>query len=87
MILQIAANGGRGWNDRRDRCVYIPLFPADNHEVTITGTQSGLGIRIVGGQRASPSQNGQVLGIFIKEVIEGSLAERDGMILQNLWAL
>ena len=41
----------------------------------------------MGGQRASPSQEGQVLGIFIKEVIEGSLAERDGMFLQNLWAL
>ena len=44
----------------------------------ITGTQSGLGIRIVGGQRVSSNQELDQ-GIFIKEVIPGSLAERDGM--------
>ncbi len=67
----------------RARCTDLFLvFPADDHEVTITGTRSGLGIRIVGGQRASPSQESQVLGIFIKEVIEGSLAEKDGTLKQ-----
>ena len=60
------------------------LFPADDHEVTITGTQSGLGIRIVGGQRASPGQEPQDQGIFVKEVIEGSLAERDGTPRQSI---
>ena len=54
------------------------MDPAGAHEVVITGTESGLGIRIVGGQRASPSQESQDQGIFIKDVIPGSLAERDG---------
>ena len=81
----LLTGGGAGTTDVT--AAVSSFFPADNHEVIITGTQSGLGIRIVGGQRASPSQEGQVLGVFIKEVIEGSLAERDGMFLQNLWAL
>lgn len=54
-------------------------FPADDHEVIISGTKSGLGIRIVGGQRASPSQESLDQGIFVKEVISGSLAEKDGI--------
>ena len=59
--------------------VVLCLFTANGHIIVITGTQSGLGIRIVGGQRASPSQESQNQGIFIKEVTPGSLAERDGI--------
>lgn len=63
--------------DLQLHCACI-LLTADDHEVVISGTQSGLGIRIVGGQRAGSSHDA-VLGIFIKEVVPGSLAERDGM--------
>lgn len=53
---------------------------ADDHEIVISGTQSGLGIRIVGGQRAGSSPQSD-FGIYIKEVIPGSLAEKDGKAL------
>ena len=59
-------------------CTIIFIFSADDQEIVINGTQSGLGIRIVGGQRAGSSQESD-FGIFIKEVIPQSLAERDGI--------
>lgn len=46
--------------------------------ITITGTSTGLGIRIVGGRTMKVSNKESYFGIFIKEVIKGSLAERDG---------
>ena len=50
-------------------------------DVVITGTKKGLGIRIVGGRNVKVSDGGEsYFGIFIKEIISGSLAERDGEI-------
>lgn len=46
-------------------------------QVTIRGTKHGLGIRIVGGKTVSSAEESG-FGIFIKEVIKGSLAARDG---------
>lgn len=57
--------------------IFTCNLAADDHEVVISGTHGGLGIRIVGGQRAGTSLNSD-FGIYIKEVIPGSLAERDG---------
>ena len=47
-------------------------------EVVISGTQKGLGIRIVGGRTVQVSDRESYFGIFIKEIIRGSLAEKDG---------
>ncbi len=44
-------------------------------EVIISGTRAGLGIRIVGGVNTTSSDK---FGIFVKEVIQASLAARDG---------
>ncbi len=44
-------------------------------EVIISGTRAGLGIRIVGGINTTSSDE---FGIFVKEVIQGSLAASDG---------
>lgn len=46
-------------------------------EVIITGTRDGLGIRIVGGVNTNSTEEA-VFGIFVKEVIKGSLAGKDG---------
>lgn len=48
-------------------------------DVTIHGTREGLGIRIVGGYSTATST--EDFGIFVKEVLKGSLASRDGMCL------
>ena len=47
--------------------------------VVIEGCKQGLGVRIVGG-RSMRSMDGQEsdFGIFIKEVLKGRLAEKDG---------
>ena len=47
------------------------------HEVIINGTSNGLGMRIVGGRNMASNQESE-FGIFIKEVIKGSLAAKDG---------
>ena len=49
-------------------------------EVIISGTRAGLGIRIVGGINTTSSDE---FGIFVKEVIQGSLAARDGEFVHN----
>ena len=49
-------------------------------KIVIEGTSNGLGIRIVGGRNLLFSQNKESdFGIFVKEVIKRSLAEKDGM--------
>lgn len=48
-------------------------------KVIITGTQRGLGIRLVGGRSISAGDLQSDFGIFIKQVIPGSLADRDGI--------
>ena len=45
------------------------------HIITVQGSRSGLGIRIVG-----PSSPDTPYGVFIKSVTEGSLADRDGQL-------
>ncbi len=42
--------------------------------MVIHGTKEGLGIRIVGGNTATTED----FGIFVKEVLRGTLASRDG---------
>lgn len=50
-------------------------------EVVINGTKKGLGIRIVGGRTMLTGANNEsYFGIFIKEVIRNSLAEKEGMV-------
>ena len=50
-------------------------------EVVIRGTKKGLGIRIVGGRTVQFGADGEsYFGIFIKEVIKDSLAEKEGAV-------
>ena len=53
------------------------VVPDHVYEVTIKGTKHGLGIRIVGGKSVTSVQDSG-FGIFVKEIIRGSLAARDG---------
>lgn len=46
-------------------------------EIIIDGTKDGLGMRIVGGRNKASNHDSE-FGIFVKEVIRGSLASRDG---------
>lgn len=49
-------------------------------EVVISGTKKGLGIRIVGGRTMQTGGSQEsYFGVFIKEVIRNSLAEKEGM--------
>lgn len=49
--------------------------------MVIGGTKKGLGIRIVGGRTMKMDTEGEsYFGIFIKEVIHNSLAEKEGMV-------
>ena len=45
------------------------------HIITVEGSKSGLGIRVVG-----PSTPDTPYGVFIKSVTEGSLADTDGQL-------
>lgn len=68
---------GLGWLGQS--CLYQLLeFEGVRKEITISGTKKGLGIRIVGGRTVQTSDNESYFGIFVKEVIHGSLAEKDG---------
>lgn len=48
--------------------------------IVIEGCKGGLGIRIVGGRNIT-SESESDFGIFIKEIIPSSLANRDGMFV------
>lgn len=52
-------------------------------KISISGTSKGLGIRIVGGRTVKLSDKESHFGIFIKEVIRDSLAEKDGKSLNS----
>ncbi len=52
----------------------------------IEGTKSGLGIRIVGGRNVT-SESEDDFGIFVKEVITGSLAASDGKTIDNILSM
>lgn len=58
--------------------MYCAELEGVRRRVVISGTQKGLGIRIVGGRTVQVSDKESYFGIFIKEIISGSLAEKDG---------
>lgn len=71
-----------GWGCMQQVLV-IALEPKETRrKIVISGTKNGLGIRIVGGRSAKQSASDN-FGIFIKEVIRGSLAERDGKFVHS----
>lgn len=47
--------------------------------ISLAGTRQGLGIRIVGGRNIHSNESN--FGIFIKAILEGQLAEKDGKLL------
>lgn len=65
---------------------YNPLEPEEvRKEVLISGTKKGLGIRIVGGRTMQMDADGEsYFGIFVKEVIRNSLAEKEGMVYLSM---
>jgi len=52
----------------------------ETQEVVISGTKNGLGIVIVGGINMLSNEEAE-FGIFIKDIIKGSLASRDGELI------
>ena len=66
-------------------CPLLSELQRVTKQVVIGGTKKGLGIRIVGGrtiQMDSDDDNKKpFFGIFIKEIIKNSLAEKEGRVL------
>lgn len=64
-------------------CTLTHTHTGNENKIVIQGTSKGLGIRIVGGRNVPVSDQMSTFGIFVKEVITGSLAEKDGMYHQG----
>ena len=61
----------------------IEARKANAEHIVIEGCRNGLGIRIVGGRNIASDLEAD-FGIFVKEVIFNSLADRDGKLMRNL---